>query len=907
MKLQAMRILFLSCLLVCAYALKAQFTQVQHGIELTGMTTGHTSGVSWYDFDDDGWDDLTVGQGNDAILALKNTNGVLSIYHVFENTSQVKSFQWVDYDNDGDSDFFICAANAACKLWRNDGDMNFTDATANLSLPTNTDDAMGAAWGDYDRDGWLDVYVCNYFTKNWLLHNRGDGTFENSADLLGVSNANLPTYMCSWVDYNNDCLLDLFVANDLSYPSELYENTGSGFTAVGAQTGLNLTIEAMGVTWSDYDHDLDLDVYITNVASGNKLMRNDNGVFSDVAFAAGVPVQALSWGCMWMDMDHDTYDDLHVATQAPLVNMNINFLYKQQSNHTFTNISMPADAGNSFASAKGDLNNDGYWDFCDAFVLPTRFLLWQNNGGDNHWVKLDLRSTFGNSEAIGSKIHYWHGGQAYYTHTFCGESFLGQDSRYEILSLGTSIVLDSLRIEWPSGRRDSYYNLTINTMHTLTEGETGLPFIAASKGNLCAGADAITLSVSDASGFEWSDGSVEPELVVNAPGEYWVRVVTGCNVSDSLSITIGQFPVPELTEVLEQPTCNGFDDGCLGLLLNGVEPVELFWNGVPSTTSPCSFSAGTYSFEALDENGCGVSGTVQLQEPEAIVVVSSPVIVCGNATAQAELSATGGTGTLIYTVQGADLNALQAGDYVGVATDESGCEGTVNFTVQAFPQVNFLATADSVCVGGVAGLQYFTSGGALPYIYDWQGQNPNALSAGNYTFSVTDGNGCTDAVNVEVASFPLLDAQISAFTNANNGDNGVMELSISGGEPPYAILWSTGDTDEVLDSIGQGTYSVTVTDANECVSVDSQSIIDLNVAEWKSDWLVYPNPATDYVTLLGSSDSRLIISDLYGRLLYSGRIQGGTYVHDLSAYPSGTYVLTLEYEGTFFTQRLMKL
>ena len=231
--------LFLLFILI-NYGAGAQFTQVEHGLVLTGMPVGHSSGVSWYDFDRDGWDDLTVGQGNDAILVLRNVNGTLNLFHVFPNTTQVKSFQWVDFDNDGDSDFFMCAVNSSCKLLRNDGNMVFTDVTGNLNLPLSGEDSMGASWADYNRDGWLDVYVCNYYTPNWLLQNRGDGTFEEVSQQMGVSDGNKPTYMCSWVDYNNDCLLDLFVANDLDTPSEMYENTGSGFVPVGSSIGLNL-------------------------------------------------------------------------------------------------------------------------------------------------------------------------------------------------------------------------------------------------------------------------------------------------------------------------------------------------------------------------------------------------------------------------------------------------------------------------------------------------------------------------------------------------------------------------------------------------------------------------------------------------------------------------------------------
>jgi hypothetical protein len=686
----------------------------------------------------------------------------------------------------------------------------------------------------------------------------------------------------------------------------MYENTGSGFQPVGLQIGLALTMEAMGIAWSDFDNDLDLDLYITNVASGNKLLRNDNGVFTDVASIAGASVNALGWGCLWMDFNNDGLDDLHVCTQAPLVAQNVNFLLQQQSDQTFSNISMPSDIGNSFASAKGDVNNDGYWDFCDAFVLPASFKVWQNNGGDNHWVKLNLQATIGNADAIGSKIYYWHGGQQYYTHTFCGESFFGQDSQREILSLGASTVVDSLRVEWPSGTIDHFYNLSADQMHTLSEGSSSAPLvITASKPNLCSGGDEITLSISGVDSYSWYNGSTDDAVVVNEPGIYWVNVVSGCSAFDSLTIAIDQLPEPEVTEIAINPLCAGSDDGCIGVLINGEDPAQVSWAELGGVF-PCAVLEGTYTYEAVDGNGCSVSGQIVLTDPEAVVVTTEPVFVCGNETVAAQLTATGGTGVFSYSVQGADMQALSPGDYVGIAIDENGCGASVNFTVQAYPAVNFTASIDSVCFGEVASLQYFGSGGILPYTYDWQGQNPNALPSGTYEFTLTDGNGCIDEVSVEVTEFPLLDVQISSFTNANNGNNGAMELSVLGGEPPYSILWSTGDTDEVLEGIGQGTYSVTVTDANGCEGTDSQSILDLDLTEAEMEWAVYPNPVTDILNLVGLTNGTFTLSDLEGRLLLTGRVGTGNSTMDLDELSSGTYLLTIESKGKVSTQRVTK-
>ncbi len=905
-----MRYPLLLVLLAYTSAIHAQFTEVQHGFLLNGLPSGTTSGVSWYDFDYDGWDDLTIGQGNAEILVFRNVQGILQLFYAFPNTSQVKSFQWVDYDNDGDADFFVCAVNASCTLWRNDGGMIFTNVSANLNLPASGEDSMGASWGDYDRDGLLDVYVCNYFGQNWLLHNNGDGTFENVAPDLGVSNSNpnRPTYMCSWVDYNNDCLLDLFVGNDLNQPSEMYENTGDGFVAVGQAIGLALTMEAMGITWSDYDNDLDLDVYITNVASGNKLMRNDNGVFTDIAAGAGAAVNALSWGCMWMDFNNDGLDDLHVGTQAPLVAQNINFLLQHLPDTTFSNVSMPADAGNCFASAKGDLNNDGFWDFTDSFVLPASFKVWQNNGVGGNWVKLALQGTGSNREAIGSKIYYWVGGTRRYVHTFCGESFFGQDSQYEILSLGAATAVDSLQIEWPGGRVDKYFNLDVNRVHAFNEGAGSGLSIVASKAFLCTASDELMLTAPEAASYEWSTGASGQSIIVNEPGPYFVRITLGCNAEDSVSIAINLLPTPVIEEIAQHPSCFGADDGCISVLINGEEPVALQWQNISPIIAPCTFLAGAYTYEATDAFQCVHIGTTELINPLQLSLTAESFSICAGTVAPAQLQGAGGTGALGYSiVGGANIGALSPGDYTATVTDENGCQAQDGFTIGAFPAVNFVANADSVCFGNTAVLQYFGSGGALPYVYDWQGQNPNALPSGWYEFTLTDGNGCTDTVFIVVAEYPFLDAQIWAFSNANNGANGSMELSILGGEAPYSILWSTGDTDEVLDGIGQGTYSVTVTDNNECVGTDSQSIIDLDVVELQNALAVYPNPFTNVISIETSAATSYVVHDLQGRCIAAGTFTSNKSAVDTSAWPAGVYTLHVQVEGSKLTKRITKL
>ncbi len=904
----ALRAALLVCISLFSQFGLAQFTQVVHGFELTGNPTGHSPGLSWFDYDHDGWDDLTVAQGGFDILVFHNVNGTLTLQMAFSNATQVKSIQWVDYDNDGDSDFFVCAANAACKLWQNNGAMVFTDVSANLNLPNTTDDAMGSAWGDYDNDGFLDVYVCNYYTVNWLLHNNGDGTFTNVALEMGVTNSNRPTYMCSWVDFNNDCLLDLFVTNDANTPTEMYQNTGNGFEPVGAAIGLAIVMDGMGVTWSDYDNDADIDVYLTNIVSGNKLMRNDGGVFTDVAAAAGVAVNALSWGCMWMDFNHDRLEDLHVSTQAVLVAQNINFLFQQNSDHTFNDVSIPTDIGNCFTSAKGDLNNDGYWDYADSFILPFRFAVWQNDGGTNHWMKIGLTGTESNRDAVGTKIRYWINGEEHYCHTFCGESFFSQDSQYEILSLGEATQVDSLLLQWPSGRMERYYNLAADQLHAFTEGDAVGSSILTSQATICPGGDTVTLSVASDGALLWFDGTSGSAVEVNAPGEYYALLTNACGYVDSLSVVLNASSTPTIEVAVIPPSCFGLHDGCMSVYADGVEPQDVLWQGPSIIAEPCTFGAGNYTYTFADAFGCSFSGDIQLTEPALLTLDAASTIICPATLIAANLAANGGTAPYSYTVLGGfDLGALAPGDYTAVVADSRGCEAQANFSIAQFPAVSLIGSADSVCFGQTTSLNYFGTGGALPYTYDWFGQNPNALAAGVYSFSIMDANGCNDDLVIEVGQYPAVEAQIGAFTNANGGSNGSMELSIVGGEAPFDILWNTGDTTLYIDSIGQGLYTTTVTDANGCVSVDSQQIIDLNVAEIQPMCNVFPNPSAALWHVQVTQASEYAVFSAQGQLLLIGRCGAGLLHIDGVDWPVGMYQLKLNTSTGAVATTLIKL
>lgn len=275
----------------------------------------------------------------------------------------------------------------------------FTDVTG-IALVNNAARGMGAAWGDYNNDGLIDLYVSNYKDKNILYKNTGNDTFADVTDLANVGDTGAGTDV-AWGDYNNDGFLDLFLVNGLGpgYGDKkvLFKNKGDGtFVNIAEKAGIENLAFGMCVSLADYDNDGLLDVYFTNnahvmICSGqsNKLFKNNgNDTFIDVTEEAGVGDFGNGMGVAWCDYDNDGDQDLYVLN---FVNSNIDppennlsALYNNNGDGTFT---LSLNAVNSIGGhgvAWGDYNNDGFMDVYIANVkdiLPSgKNVLYRNNG-----------------------------------------------------------------------------------------------------------------------------------------------------------------------------------------------------------------------------------------------------------------------------------------------------------------------------------------------------------------------------------------------------------------------------------------------------------------------------------------------------------------------------------------------
>ena len=473
-----------------------QLVDVSNSVFLeTDHTGGHLgSGVSFADFNSDDIDDLTFGHHTGQIRFYQG-NGIgfdEIILDINNEQGESKMVLWADIDNDGDQDLLITNRNASNKLFVNNGSMQFTDVSETCGISTNAESkSYGASFGDYNNDGFLDLYICNYHTyinseTNELYLNNGNGTFSDVTEYAGVGNDLAQTFQSNFIDIDNDGLLDLHIINDrIQWPNFFFKNNGNGtFTDMAMIWGVNLPIYAMSTSFSDYDRDGDMDLYVTNGTLGNVLLRNDlnlNYSFTDVTNLMGVAVNMISWGAAWLDHDNNTYPDLYVSTGVNVFTQipEIFEIWGDQPNSFFTNnltgpfndisSETPANDQYSFAVATGDYNNDGFPDLISHKIGNNASML-SGVPNENHYIKIRPQGVTVNRDAVGSTVKVFHPGGVEMNMVFCGDKYLAQNSRHLHFGLGSITQLDSVQVSWPGGSEEIFKGLLIDSSVVLIEG-----------------------------------------------------------------------------------------------------------------------------------------------------------------------------------------------------------------------------------------------------------------------------------------------------------------------------------------------------------------------------------------------------------------------------------------------------
>jgi hypothetical protein len=477
------------------------FTRVMQGSIVSDVAENR--GAAWGDYDNDGFIDLFVARNgpnsSPAPHRLYHNNGnstftLVTTGPIAEVASTGRGAAWGDYDNDGYLDLVLVNIGQPNYLFHNNGDGTFA-AVPDAEVVSDIADSRGVSWVDYDNDGHLDLFRTAVAQPRRLYRNNRDGTLTRigQGDFLAAPGTFISA---AWGDHNNDGWPDLFLPNAVEeegQPNYLYQNDGAGgFTRMG--TGLEGNGNGNVAAWGDYDNDGDLDLFVSNayrpgrVSRPNFFYRNDgDGVFTSLTdLPANDPENqgGASWGCAWGDYDNDGWLDLFVANHAE----QNDFLYHNNGDGTFTKVldSIAVnDGANSLAAAWGDYDNDGFLDLFVGNVGSTNFL-YHNNGNDNHWLKLRLVGTRSNRAAIGAKVRVRatiHGESFWQMREVSsGDGYTGQNSLHVHVGLGDATNADLVRIEWPSGTVQELSNVASKQFLTVIE-PGGEPRLAATREN----------------------------------------------------------------------------------------------------------------------------------------------------------------------------------------------------------------------------------------------------------------------------------------------------------------------------------------------------------------------------------------------------------------------------------------
>lgn len=461
----------------------------QIGVDYSYGDSEYGGGVSFADFDNDGWDDITYASENGVDLYFfKNTNGVFNLvtFNGISNTSKAKQVIWVDYDNDGDKDFFVTAIEGKNAFYSNDGEMNFTDISSAIGIFQTDLFTYGASFGDIDNDGDLDLFISNRSPEdhNYLYRN-DSGIYVDITGTSGISLEGQLSFCSIFFDYDKDGLQDIYVSNDKEENiNRLYKNLGDGvFQDVSESSNAGVDVSAMSTTLGDFNNDGWFDIYITNTPfsqvssiQGNVLLKNNgDGTFTNVATETGTSFDSVGWGSVFLDADNDGLLDIYVSSSE---NGNGSLIssafYHQQDDETFMipqDIGFNTDLRESYSNAIGDINNDGKPEIVVGNDTDNNFL-WQNNTlNENNWLKVKLEGVVSNKDGIGNTIEINVDGQSQYRYTLAGEGYLSQNSFYEFFGTGLSNLIDYVKVTWTStGATETFNNIEANQSITIKEG-----------------------------------------------------------------------------------------------------------------------------------------------------------------------------------------------------------------------------------------------------------------------------------------------------------------------------------------------------------------------------------------------------------------------------------------------------
>jgi len=457
------------------------------------MAVGSVGGIAAADFDNDGDIDvfLPTGEGMPDLLMVNDGAGNYSDQAGPAGLASMENNRlalWFDFDGDHRLDLVVggdcrmepladipCEQPENLRLYHQQSNGTFTEVTLASGLNASWGGSgdghrSGITAGDIDNDGFLDLYLNDWNGRAWLYHNNRDGTFTDITVASGLSDAEFEYHQPVMYDFNRDGWTDILVAVDFHTPNQLWINQGDGtFEDQAAAVGLDNSMTDMGIALGDYDNDLDMDVYITNITrvdDHDVFHRNDSSeqglAFTEISQSIGVSEGYWGWGTTFLDADNDGWQDLAVTNgkgTGQWINDPSLFYYNQGGDSpTFSDISDDVAFNDTFIASgliAFDFDRDGDLDLMQTAQDAGALQLYENTPGQaasaNHYLVIRPRMSGPNHFAIGAEVIITAGSRQMMRVIKTGTSMVGQEPAEAFFGLADEQTVDQVLVKWPDG------------------------------------------------------------------------------------------------------------------------------------------------------------------------------------------------------------------------------------------------------------------------------------------------------------------------------------------------------------------------------------------------------------------------------------------------------------------------
>ena len=829
-----------------------------YALQATTQASWLGCGMSLADFNLDGLDDLTFANSDGSVVAYAQLlGGGFELAHTISGTEQAQGVVWFDADGDDDLDLFLTRRFAPMELHIRSGDVLVNEAV-NRGLPVDSlFQGRGICLADYDLDGDLDAYVCMYhdgtgsMDQNFLFKNDGLGFFEDITQIAGVGNGLKHSFQGIWFDYDRDGDEDLWVVNDRTvFPNALYENLGGDtFVDVGPTVGAAQSIDGMTATVGDYDNDGDMELFCTNIEDNPNIALDWNGsAYQEVGPEVGLDGGRYSWGGCFVDADGDMWSDLMVATyRFPVSIPYDNYFYSNsEQGSAFLDITSL-----EFPHAHTQLYCIGVCDI-DNDLAPDVV------GFGNMPIAQILRNGTADLESPPNRLAVH----------LCGT----ETNRWAI---GAEIEVHAggvIQEQFVSSGSDFMTQQAFTRYFGLGNSTTVDSVVVRWRG----GNREVWYELDSNSAVFLIEGSSTSQIAIE-----------GTTCFGDTAWAIAPFDAPVI-----RWNGNVVDSPAIALTESGTYVVECEWlGGLFSWTDSIEWEVAAPHMLDVDwiEPLChGDEGTLNWVAQEGLVVEFEGLSWDAN-----------------------ESGVLHQGGQVSFDTFDqvTGCtESHPMLLSQPLELGLVLNYVPALChhdLGQVEGVGF---GGAPGYLFDWGGVDPNALTAGQFDFTMTDANGCVMDSTLEVVIPDPVVVEVDVVQE-DGGNDGSLTLNISGGSSPYSILWSTGvQGDTALFGLAQGAYSWVVEDANGCLLLGLQEIVNLDVlsnGEGVLPWSLQAGEGGWRLVGTPSEGDCLEVYSLSGkRILFRPLPSGFPFEFDGASLPAHGVLRVLGVDGTLRFSRV---